>query len=120
MPRSIRSIIFGIAADRWGRRWPFIINNILFIVLELSAGFCSAYKQFLAVRALFGIAMGGLYGNAAATALEDCLEAARGIISGMLQQGHTFSYLLAIVFARAFVNIVGHGWRPVSPPRYRN
>jgi SHS family lactate transporter-like MFS transporter len=57
--------------------------------------------------------MGGLYGNAAATALEDCPEAARGIISGMLQQGYAFGYLLATVFARAFVNTVGHGWRPL-------
>ena len=120
MLRSVGSIIFGIAADRWGRRWPFIINNILFIILELSTGFCKTYKQFLAVRALFGIAMGGLYGNAAATALEDCPEAARGLISGMLQQGYAFGYLLETIFARAFVNTVGHGWRPVSFPRYRN
>jgi SHS family lactate transporter-like MFS transporter len=47
------------------------------------------------------------------TALEDCPEAARGIISGMLQQGYAFGYLLATVFARAFVNTVGHGWRPL-------
>jgi hypothetical protein len=31
--------------------------------------------------------MGGLYGNVAATALEDIPEEARGLISGMLQQG---------------------------------
>lgn len=67
MLRSVGSIIFGLAADRYGRKWPFIINNILFIVLELGTGFCSSYNDFLAVRALFGIAMGGLYGNAAAT-----------------------------------------------------
>jgi len=113
MLRSVGSILFGIAADRWGRRWPFIVNNVLFIILELSTGFCSTYKQFLGVRALFGIAMGGLYGNAAATALEDCPEAARGIISGMLQQGYAFGYLLATVFSRAFVNTVGHEWRPL-------
>jgi hypothetical protein len=35
MLRSVGSIIFGIAADRYGRKWPFIINNLLFIVLEL-------------------------------------------------------------------------------------
>ncbi|EXJ81849.1 MFS transporter, SHS family, lactate transporter [Capronia coronata CBS 617.96] len=113
MFRSVGSTIFGIAADRYGRKWPFIINNILFIILELGTGFCQTYKQFLAVRALFGIAMGGLYGNAAATALEDCPEAARGIISGMLQQGYAFGYLLATAFARGLVNTTSHGWRPL-------
>ncbi|CBX99314.1 similar to carboxylic acid transporter protein [Plenodomus lingam JN3] len=113
MLRSVGSIVFGLAADRYGRKWTFIINNLLFIVLELATGFCVTYKEFLAVRALFGIAMGGLYGNAAATALEDCPEAARGLISGMLQQGYAFGYLLATVFARAFVDTVGHEWRPL-------
>lgn len=92
---------------------PFIVNNILFIVLELGTGFCQTYKQFLAVRALFGIAMGGLYGNAAATALEDCPQEARGLISGMLQQGYAFGYLLATAFARGLVNTTPHGWRPL-------
>jgi SHS family lactate transporter-like MFS transporter len=85
----------------------------LFIVLELGTGFTQTYSQFLAVRALFGIAMGGLYGNAAATALEDCPEAARGLISGMLQQGYAFGYLLATAFARGLVNTTSHGWRPL-------
>jgi MFS transporter, SHS family, lactate transporter len=112
MLRSVGAIIFGIASDRWGRKWPFIVNNVLFIVLELATGFCVTYDQFLAVRALFGIAMGGLYGNAAATALEDCPQEARGIISGMLQQGYAFGYLLATAFARALVDTTPHGWRP--------
>jgi SHS family lactate transporter-like MFS transporter len=67
MLRSVGAIIFGLAADRWGRKWPFVVNNILFIILELATGFCSSYESFLGVRSLFGIAMGGLYGNAAAT-----------------------------------------------------
>ncbi|KAK5148961.1 hypothetical protein LTR04_000263 [Oleoguttula sp. CCFEE 6159] len=113
MLRSVGSIIFGVAADRYGRKWPFVVNNILFIVLELGTGFCQTYNQFLACRALFGIAMGGLYGNVAATALEDCPEAARGIVSGMLQQGYAFGYLLATVFARALVDTTKHGWRPL-------
>lgn len=113
MFRSVGSIIFGIAADRYGRKWPFVANNILFIVLELGTGFTSSYRSFLVCRALFGIAMGGLYGNAAATALEDCPPAARGIISGMLQQGYAFGYLLATAFARGLVNTTPHKWRPL-------
>jgi SHS family lactate transporter-like MFS transporter len=58
-------------------------------------------------------AQGGLYGNAAATALEDCPEAARGLISGMLQQGYAFGYLLAAAFARGLVDTTSHGWRPL-------
>lgn len=113
MLRSVGAIAFGIASDRWGRKWPFIVNNVLFIVLELGTGFCQTYQQFLACRALFGIAMGGLYGNAAATALEDCPQQARGIVSGLLQQGYAFGYLLATAFARALVDTTPHGWRPL-------
>jgi SHS family lactate transporter-like MFS transporter len=57
--------------------------------------------------------MGGLYGNAAATALEDCPAAARGIMSGIFQQGYSFGYLLATAFARALVNTTSHEWRPL-------
>ncbi|KAJ8060530.1 hypothetical protein OCU04_010848 [Sclerotinia nivalis] len=113
MLRSVGSILFGLAADRYGRKWPFIVNNLLFIALELGTGFCRTYKEFLACRALFGVAMGGLYGNAAATALEDCPEEARGLISGILQQGYAFGYLLATAFARGLVNTTSHGWRPL-------
>ncbi|KAK3699723.1 Carboxylic acid transporter [Vermiconidia calcicola] len=113
MLRSVGAIIFGLAADRYGRKWPFIVNLILFIVLELGTGFTYSYESFLGVRALYGIAMGGLYGNAAATAIEDCPERARGIISGMLQQGYAFGYLLATAFARGLVDTTPHGWRPL-------
>lgn len=113
MFRSVGSIIFGIASDRYGRKWPFVINNALFICLELGTGFCQTYQQFLACRALFGIAMGGLYGNAAATALEDVPEEARGLISGIMQQGYALGYLLATAFARGLVGTTSHGWRPL-------
>lgn len=113
MLRSVGAIIFGIASDRWGRKWPFVVNLVLFIVLELGAGFSQTYQQFLACRALFGIAMGGLFGNAAATALEDCPQEARGIVSGLLQQGYAFGYLLTTAFSRGLVDTTPHGWRPL-------
>ncbi|KUI68403.1 hypothetical protein VM1G_03732 [Cytospora mali] len=76
-------------------------------------GFCRTYGEFLACRALFGVAMGGLYGNAAATALEDLPEETRGLMSGILQQGYAFGYLLATAFARGLVDTTSHGWRPL-------
>ncbi|KAG6295485.1 hypothetical protein E4U09_002156 [Claviceps aff. purpurea] len=113
MFRSVGSIIFGIASDRWGRRWPFVANQVLFIVLELGTAFCQTYSQFLACRALFGVAMGGLYGNAAAMALEDVPDEARGLMSGILQQGYAFGYLVCAAFARGLVNTTSYTWRPL-------
>jgi len=54
MLRSVGAIVFGLLSDRYGRRWPFVANNILFIVFELATGFCNTYEQFLGVRACFG------------------------------------------------------------------
>ena len=111
MFRPFGAAIFGLVADRHGRRWPFIINNILLIIFELATGFCQTYRQFLAVRSLFGFAMGGIYGNAAATALEDIPDPARGLFSGLYQNGYPFGYLLAVVFWKAFDEKSRYGWR---------
>jgi len=53
------------------------------------------FPQFLAVRCLFGIGMGGIWGMATATALENMPAAPRGLFSGILQQGYAVGYLLA-------------------------
>ncbi|KAJ5115999.1 hypothetical protein N7456_000347 [Penicillium angulare] len=111
MLRSVGAIVFGILADRYGRKWPMIINLGLFIILELCSGFCNTLPQFLGVRALYGIAMGGLFGPAAATALEDLPYEARGILSGLFEMGYATGYLLAAAFYRALVPTTFHGWR---------
>ncbi|CZR56423.1 probable sugar transporter family protein [Phialocephala subalpina] len=111
MLRSVGALIFGTIADRYGRKWPMIVCLFLFIILELATGFCNTLSQFLAVRSLYGIAMGGLFGPAAATALEDLPYEARGILSGLFEQGYATGYLLAAIFYRALVPTTSHGWR---------
>jgi len=111
MVRTIGSIIFGYLGDRYGRKWPLVLNMGLVCVLQIGTGFVKNYKQFLAVRALFGVLLGGVYGNAAATALDDCPNDARGFISGFLQQGYTFGYLMAVIFKRAIADNSKYGWK---------
>ncbi|KAL1958884.1 hypothetical protein VTO42DRAFT_3437 [Malbranchea cinnamomea] len=111
MLRSVGALTFGIAADRYGRKWPMIINLGLFVVLELGSAFCQNLSQFLGVRSLYGIAMGGLFGPAAATALEDLPYDARGFLSGLFEMGYATGYLLCAVFYRALVPTTAHGWR---------
>jgi SHS family lactate transporter-like MFS transporter len=109
--RSVGAVIFGILSDRFGRKWPLVWNLVLVAVLELGAGFVQTFPQFLALRSLFGIGMGGIWGLAAATALENLPVEARGIASGFLQQGYAVGYLCAAVINLFLVPKVSAGWR---------
>ncbi|OUT23260.1 hypothetical protein CAS74_001578 [Pichia kudriavzevii] len=111
MLRSVGGFFFGYLGDKYGRKWPLIANLMCVCFLEIGTGFIKNYSQFLGVRAVFGIMLGGVYGNAAATALDDCPAEARGFISGFLQQGYAFGYLLAVVFKRAIADNSPHRWR---------
>jgi MFS transporter, SHS family, lactate transporter len=52
MLRSVGALIFGALSDRYGRKWPIIVNLVLFIMLELASGFAMNLSQFLAIRSL--------------------------------------------------------------------
>lgn len=80
-------------------------------ILELAAGFVQTFHQFLALRALFGIGMGGVWGLAVSTALENLPVEVRGIASGFLQEGYAVGYLLAAVVNLTLVPKVSSGWR---------
>ena len=70
--RSVGAIIFGLAGDKWGRKWPMVLNMVILGVLQIATIYAGSFSHFLAVRALFGLFMGGVYGNAVSMALEEC------------------------------------------------
>ncbi|KIL56985.1 hypothetical protein M378DRAFT_1031639 [Amanita muscaria Koide BX008] len=111
--RTVGALFFGIISDRYGRKWPLVMNLIMISVLELAVGFVHTFPQFLAVRALFGIGMGGVWGLAASTALETLPVEARGLASGVLQQGYACGYLLAACVTLKLEPNVRYGWRSV-------
>ena len=90
-------VIFGLLSDRFGRKWPLVINLLVVSVLSLGTGFVQTFHEFLAVRSLFGIGMGGIWGLASASALENLPVEARGLASGVMQQGYAVGYLIAAV-----------------------
>ncbi|TFK46144.1 MFS general substrate transporter [Heliocybe sulcata] len=109
--RSLGAVIFGILSDRFGRKWPLVGNMILVGCFSLGTSFVNTYSQFLAVRSLFGVAMGGVWGLAAATALENLPVEVRGLASGIVQQGYAVGYLIAAVVNLFLVPETSHGWR---------
>lgn len=78
--RSLGAVIFGLSGDLYGRKYPMIINLIIIAALQLSTAYCATFKQFLGVRALFGIGMGGIWGLAASMGLESTLSIYRTFV----------------------------------------
>ena len=107
--RPVGALVFGVLADRYGRR-PVLIANILgFSIIELGCAFAPSLNVLLALRALFGVAMGGEWGVGAALAFEILPSDGRGAFSGILQEGYALGSILAsIAFGLLFDYI---GWR---------
>jgi SHS family lactate transporter-like MFS transporter len=93
--RPVGAVLFGMLADRYGRR-PVLMGNILsFSAIELACAFAPSLTVLLVLRALFGLAMGGEWGVGAALTFETLPKEGRGTFSGILQEGYAMGSILA-------------------------
>jgi SHS family lactate transporter-like MFS transporter len=107
--RPLGALAFGWLADAFGRRPVLMADILLFSVLELASAFAPSLVSLLVLRAAFGFAMGGEWGIGASLTMETIPQSARGLASGLLQEGYAFGYLLAaVVYGLLFDTI---GWR---------
>jgi len=107
--RPVGAFLFGIMADRWGRRLPLMLDLIFYSVIEVLSGLAPNYTAFLILRLLFGIGMGGEWGVGASLAMESVPARWRGVLSGLLQEGYALGYLLAAI--AYFTIFPYYGWR---------
>jgi MFS transporter, SHS family, lactate transporter len=109
--RPVGAFLFGLMADRYGRRLPLMLDLVFYSVIEVASGLAPNYTTFLILRCLFGIGMGGEWGVGASLAMEKVPARLRGLLSGFLQQGYATGYLLAaICYFFIFPRV---GWRPL-------
>src|SRR6185312_9535685 len=109
--RPVGAFLFGLLADRYGRRIPLMIDLVFYSAVEVATAFAPSYTAFLVLRALFGIGMGGEWGVGAALAMEKVPPRLRGLLSGFLQQGYAVGNLLAALCY--FFLFDKWGWRPM-------
>jgi SHS family lactate transporter-like MFS transporter len=107
--RPLGALIFGLLADRYGRRRILMIDVSLYSVLALACAFAPSLTVLLVLRALFGVAMGGEWGLGASLAMESIPARSRGIVSGILQSGYPCGYLLCAIAYGLLFNTIG--WR---------
>ena len=109
--RPVGAFIFGLMADRYGRRLPLMIDLVFYSIVEVLSGLAPNYATFCVLRALFGIGMGAEWGVGASLVMEKVPVGRRGLWSGLLQQGYAMGYLLAALCY--FVVFPRWGWRPL-------
>ena len=109
--RPVGAFLFGLMADRYGRRLPLMIDLVFFSICEVATGLAPNYTTFMVLRALFGIGMGGEWGVGASLAMEKVPPRLRGVLSGLLQQGYAVGNLLAAL--AYFALFQRWGWRPL-------
>ena len=107
--RPLGALIFGLAADRFGRRPVLMINILAYSALEFASGFAPSLASLLVLRTLFGVAMGGEWGVGASLTMESIPPRARGAVSGLLQTGYPSGYLIASIVYFALYGLIG--WR---------
>jgi MFS transporter, SHS family, lactate transporter len=114
--RPVGAVVFGMMADRFGRRIPLMMNVIFYAVVSVLCGLAPTYGMFIGLRMLFGVGMGGEWGVGASLALESASPRLRGLLSGLLQEGYAVGNLLAAVAFRTLYPwfngmYPGNGWR---------
>jgi SHS family lactate transporter-like MFS transporter len=109
--RPVGALLFGLLADRYGRRLPLMLDLVFYSVIEVLSGLAPNFTTFLILRALFGIGMGGEWGVGASLAMEKVPPKFRGVLSGLLQEGYAVGYLLAALCY--FFIYPRFGWRPL-------
>jgi SHS family lactate transporter-like MFS transporter len=93
--RLVGGVAAGAAADRFGRKLPLMLSILWFSLFAFLSGFSTSYTVLFALRALFGIGMGGMWAAGMPLVMEHTPVHRRGLVSGLLLGGWYWGYLLA-------------------------
>jgi MFS family permease len=103
--RPLGSVIFGIYGDKFGRKKSMIITILGFSIATFAVGLLPTYVMvgimapilLIMVRLIQGIFAGGEWGSGAVLTIESIPKQKRGLLSGFLQSGFSFGFLLAAI-----------------------
>lgn len=109
--RPVGALLFGLWADRVGRRLPLMVDVMFYSVVGFLCAFAPNFTILVILRVLYGIGMGGEWGLGAALAMEKVPGERRGFFSGLLQEGYALGYLLASLGSLVVMNWLGLSWR---------
>src|SRR6201991_1698182 len=109
--RPVGALLFGLWADRVGRRLPLMVDVVCYTGVGFLCAFAPNFTVLVILRLLYGIGMGGEWGLGAALAMEKIPVERRGFFSGLLQAGYSLGYLLATVASLVVIDWLNLSWR---------
>ena len=105
------AVIFGIGADRFGRKPSLIVAILLFGTVSLLTPYCANLRELSLVRLITGIGLGGALPGVIAVTSEFATPRRRAAVVSLMFCGFPLGAVMGGVIA-ALV-IPAHGWTPL-------
>ncbi|MGB9405757.1 MAG: MFS transporter [Candidatus Acidiferrales bacterium] len=107
---AIGSFIFGLLADRSGRRRMLSLSVLTYSIFTFACGFAGTIRQLALFRFLLGLGMGGEWNSGATLVAETWPSAWRGRALGIVQSSWAIGYALAAVVAGVVLSHANWRW----------
>jgi MFS family permease len=104
-------LIFGILADRFGRRKALMASILIYSIFTAACGFATGVAMLAVFRIFLGLGMGGEWASGAALVSETWPAQHRGKALGIVQSSWAVGYAAAAAVAALVLPL--WGWRGV-------
>ncbi|UYZ84724.1 MFS transporter [Entomomonas sp. E2T0] len=106
---AVGAFLFGLMADRFGRRFIFIFTLLLFSIASGLTAFTTGLTLFLILRFFIGMGLGGELPVASTLVAESVELHERGRIVVLLESFWAFGWIVAALIG--YFVITDYGWR---------
>lgn len=106
---AVGAFLFGLMADRFGRRFIFIFTLLLFSIASGLTAFTTGLTLFLILRFFIGMGLGGELPVASTLVAESVRPHERGRIVVLLESFWAFGWIIAALIG--YFIITDYGWR---------
>jgi MFS family permease len=107
---AVGSVVFGILADRLGRRKMLSASILVYSIFTFACGFSRSIGMLAVFRFCLGLGMGGEWNTGAALVAETWPSSWRGRALGLVQSSWAIGYAAAAVVANAILSRAGWRW----------
>lgn len=103
-------MVFGLLADRIGRKKSMILSILTYSVGTVLCGLSTSMGMLMVFRIIVGLGVGGEWGAGAALVTETWPAKVRGRVMAWVQSAFAVGYAIAALVAAIFVPTLGWRW----------